>query len=511
MEVITEKPSAGTAKEKTKTKDRDLRAWISAVAALGELKKIDGADWDVEIGAITEMGHHLGEKSHALLFDNIKGYPKGFRVLSNTLNTVNRLALTLRMEPGYSRPEFVQAIKHRISDLKYVPPEVVKDGPVLENVFEGKDIDMWKFPTPKWHELDGGRYIGTGSIDVTRDPDEGWVNLGCYRVMIHDRDTLGFYISPGKQGRIMREKYFAKGEPCKVAVSFGQDPLLYLAGGMEVPHGVSEYAWVGALAGHPVQVIEGEYTGLPIPASAEIVVEAEALPGQDRDEGPFGEWTGYYASSIRPEPIMKVKRLYHRNDPIILGAPPTRPPCEFNYMRCFMRSAMIWQELEAAGVPDVRGVWCHEAGGSRLFTIVSIKQRYAGHARQAGMVAAYCHAGGYLGRYVIVVDDDIDVTNTNDVLWALTTRSNPEMDIEIIRRSWSGPLDPIIPKGQKGLSSRAVIDACRPYEWLKDFPPVAEPSPAVRRAAQQKWGQILSRTEGDPFDAKGSGEARKDG
>ncbi len=116
----------------------------------------------------------------------------------------------------------------------------------------------------------------------------------------------------------------------------------------------------------------------------------------------------------------------------------------------------------------------------------------AGHARQVGMVAAYCHAGGYLGRYVIVVDDDIDVTNTNDVLWALTTRSNPEVDIEIIRRSWSGPLDPIIPKGQKGHSSRAIIDACPPYEWLKDFPRVAASSPEVRRAAEEKWRKTLS-------------------
>ena len=471
---------------------RDLRGWIRAAEELGELKSIEGADWNVEIGAITELGHHRGEQSHALLFDNIKGYREGYRVVSNTLNTTKRLAMTLYMDTNYTRLEFVKDIKRHITDLKHIKPEVVKDGPILENVFEGKEIDMFKFPTPKWHELDGGRYIGTGSVDITRDPDDGWVNLGTYRVMIHDRDTLGFYISPGKQGRIMREKYFARGQSCKLAVSFGQDPLLYLAGGMEVPNGVSEYEWVGGLQGHPVPVIIGEYSGLPIPASSEIVVECEAVPGQDHNEGPFGEWTGYYASSMRPEPTMKVKRLYHRNNPILLGAPPTRPPCEFNYMRCFMRSAMIWQELEKAGVPDVTGVWCHEAGGSRLLNIVSIKQRYPGHARQAGMIAAYCHAGAYLGRYTIVVDDDIDVTNINDVLWALTTRSNPEVDIEIVRRSWSGPLDPIIPQAQRGHSSRAVIDACRPYEWMKDFPPVAESSPQVRRAAEAKWGKILS-------------------
>lgn len=471
--------------------ERDLREWIEQADKLGELKRINGADWNVEIGAVTELGHHRGEQSHALLFDNINGYPEGYRVLSNTMNTVNRIAMTLRMKPAHNRLDFVKNIKRHITDVKYIKPQVVKDGPVMENVFQGKEIDMWKFPTPKWHEQDGGRYIGTGSVDITRDPDEGWVNLGTYRVMIHDRDVLGFYISPGKQGRIMREKYFAKGQPCKVAVSFGQDPLIYLAGGIEVPHGVSEYDWVGGLQHSPVKVIEGEYTRLPFPASAEIVAECEALPGEDRNEGPFGEWTGYYGSSVRSEPTMKVQRLYHRNNPIILGAPPTRPPCEFCYMRCFVRAALIWQELEAAGIPDVCGVWCHEAGAARLLTVVAIKQRYPGHARQAGMVAAYCHAGGYLGRYVIVVDDDIDVTNTNDVLWSLSTRSNPEVDIEVIRRSWSGPLDPIIPT-QKGHSSRAIIDACRPYEWLNEFPTVAESSPAVRRAAEKKWGAILS-------------------
>ena len=473
--------------------NRDLRQWMAQADKLGELTTIDGADWDTEIGAVTELGHHMGERSSALLFDNIKGYPAGYRVLSNTLNSLKRLALTLHMDTNYSKSEFVKDVKRHIGGVKYLAPEIVKDGPVTQNVSEGKDIDLFKFPTPKWHELDGGRYIGTGSVDITRDPDSGWVNLGTYRVMIHDKNTLGFYISPGKHGRIMREKYFAKGEPCKVAVSFGHDPLIFLAGGMEVPNGVCEYDWVGGLQKAPVPVVIGDYTGLPIPASAEIVIEGESLPGEMRNEGPFGEWTGYYASSMRAEPTIRVKRVYHRDNPIILGAPPTRPPCEFNYMRCYLRSAMIWQELEAAGVPDVRGVWCHESGGSRLLVFVSIKQRYPGHARQAGMVAGFCHSAAYLGRYVVVVDEDIDVTNTDDVLWAIATRSNPDQDIEIVRRCWSGALDPIVPTDHKGHSSRAIIDACRPYEWIGDFPPVAESSDAVRRAAQLKWGKILAK------------------
>jgi 4-hydroxy-3-polyprenylbenzoate decarboxylase len=147
--------------------------------------------------------------------------------------------------------------------------------------------------------------------------------------------------------------------------------------------------------------------------------------------------------------------------------------------------------MEKAGVPDVQGVWLTVSGGSRLVLVVSIKQRYPGHARQAALVASQCHAGAYLGRYVIVVDEDIDPSNNDDVMWAMASRSDPVEDIEIIRRCWSGPLDPIIHPSKKGFNSRAIIDACRPYEWMKDFPKVAESSKEVLDATEKKWGRVL--------------------
>jgi len=165
------------------------------------------------------------------------------------------------------------------------------------------------FPTPRWHPLDGGRYIGTGSFDITRDPDDGWVNLGTYRVMVHDARRLGYYISPGKHGRLHRQKYFDRGQPCPVAMVFGSDPLLFLASCTEIPFGVSEYDWVGAIRGEPMQVTRGPGTGLPIPADAEIVVEGHASDQETLTEGPFGEWTGYYASDSRQEPVLTVEAL----------------------------------------------------------------------------------------------------------------------------------------------------------------------------------------------------------
>jgi 4-hydroxy-3-polyprenylbenzoate decarboxylase len=152
--------------------------------------------------------------------------------------------------------------------------------------------------------------------------------------------------------------------------------------------------------------------------------------------------------------------------------------------------------MEKAGVPDVKGVWLMVSGGSRLILVVSIKQRYPGHARQAALLASQCHAGAYLGRYVIVVDDDIDPSNTDEVLWAIGTRSDPAQDIDIIRRCWSGPLDPIIHPSQKGFNSRAIIDACRPFEWINDFPKVSASSQEVLDMTEKKWGKILFSSNG---------------
>ena len=474
---------------------RDLRDWIRKAEELGELKTLKKCDWNLEIGAITELVAHRDD-GPAVLFDEIKDYPKGYRVLSNSLSSRKRLALTLDLPEGETKMDFVRAWRERYKKIKPIPPKFVKKSPLFENVYKDKDVDLLKFPTPKWHDLDGGRYIGTGSIDITRDPDEGWVNWGTYRVMIHDKDSVGFYISPGKHGRIQRDKYISSGKPCKIAMSFGHDPLVFLAGSIEVPYAVPEYEFIGGVRGEPMELIEGEYSGLPIPANAEIVVEGDVVFDQTKVEGPFGEWTGYYASAERPEPFVRIKRLYHRNDPIILGSPPGRPPAELGWYRSYLRSALIWDEMEKAGVPDVKGVWLMVSGGSRLVIVVSIKQRYPGHAKQAAVVASQCHAGAYLGRYVIVVDDDIDPSNTDDVIWAMSSRSDPDTDIDIIRRCWSGPLDPIIQPGKKGFNSRAIIDACRPFEWMKDFPPVAESSKEVLDATAKKWGKVLFSSNG---------------
>ncbi|HUZ22001.1 MAG TPA: UbiD family decarboxylase [Acidimicrobiales bacterium] len=468
----------------------DLRDWLALVAATDDLRILEGVDLDENIGRITEMLQHT-EGAPAVLFDAIPGYPRGFRILVNAQSERRRLAITLGLPVDISVWDLMDEWERRMDTVKPLPIEIVDDGPVLEVVSTEDAVNLLELPVPLWHPADGGRYLGTGDCVITLDPDSNWVNMGTYRVMVHDERHTGLYISPGKHGRIHRDKAFERGEPLPVVVLCGMDPLLFVASCLEMPPGLSELEWAGGMRGRPVECVVGRYTGLPIPARAEIALEGFLHPDQLRLEGPFGEWTGYYASSAQQVPVLEVKALYRRNDPIMLGVPPEKPPFEAHRFRQYLRSANLRRELRLAGVPDVKAAWCHGVGGCRLFNVVAITQRYPGHAVQAGHIASQCRAGAYLGRITVVVDDDIDVSDLDEVIWAICTRSDPERSFEFIRRAWSGPLDPAIQPGKKGFNSRVVIDATRPWEWRDEFPPAVGPTPEEKAITRERWAWIL--------------------
>ena len=228
---------------------RDLRGWLEGVDSFGELRVVEGADWNQEIGAVAEVAAR-SETPPAVLFDKIIGYPAGRRVLTGIHNpTLKRQCLTNHLPLDYTRHQFIAAWKERLDQPSLIPPRVVDSGPLMENVFEGSDIDLFSLPAPFWHEGDGGRYLGTLDVTISRDLDEGWINLGCYRVMVHDKNTLALYMSPGHHGNIHRQKFFDRGQPFPVAISFGPDPLLWFFGQMDVPPGESEYDYAGGVRG----------------------------------------------------------------------------------------------------------------------------------------------------------------------------------------------------------------------------------------------------------------------
>ncbi len=473
----------------------DLREFIERIEAAGELMRVPGVNWDLEMGTLAEIVYHAKPEPPAILFENVPGYPDGMRLLSGATNSSKRLAIALGLPVPNGPLDVVRAYRDRMQSHRPIPPRVVDKGAATENVDRGAAVDLMKFPVPRLHEGDGGRYIGTDDLVIMRDPELDWVNAATYRSMLIDRNRVSLWMSPGKHGRQIREKYFRAGKACPVLISCGHDPLLFLAGGNELKFGIGEFDYAAGHRGLPYDVVLSELHGLPMPAHAEIVLEGEMREGEVACEGPFGEFTGYYASSPSEQPVVHVERVYYRNDPILSIASPMRPPSDFSFSKCVMKAGMIWDEVERAGLSGVTGVWCHEAGGARMFNVIAIKQAYPGHARQAGMLAASCQSASYLGRFVVVVDEDVDPTDLFDVLWAMCTRCDPAKDIEFIHRAWSGPLDPLLDKGSS-TNSRAVIDACRPFERLKDFPPVARASPELRRRVEAKFADVLAQLRG---------------
>ncbi len=473
--------------------NKDLRTWLEGVAAAGELTTVTGAEPMEEIGGIVDLfQRRMGNP--AVMFDEVPGFPKGFRVLANILTSTPRINIALGLPPQASEMELVQWWRRYMSDAPAFKPVSVNGGPVLENVHAGAAVDITKIPTPKWHEHDGGPYIGTGCMVVMKDPDSGWVNCGTYRIQSHGARLASIMMSPGKHGLIIMEKYHARGAPCPVAVVVGMHPALLMIGGLEIPYGKDEYDAIGGLLGEPVETMAMPKTGLPIPANAEIAFEGFIHPGDKVEEGPLGEWTGYYAGGRRPQPAIRIATLMHRNDPVLLGAIPAVPPNDNTFYLGTYRCGAVWSQLEAAGVPGVKGVWAHEAGGSRMWLTVSIRQLYGGHAKQAGLIASQCHGGAYANRWVVVVDDDIDPTNINDVIWAMCTRFDPREGMELLRGCWSSHLDPMCydPDTDRR-NARVVIDACKPFARRDTFPQIARSSPALDERIRAKWGNILPK------------------
>jgi UbiD family decarboxylase len=476
----------------------DLREFIDAAGAIGEYKKIDGAHWNLEIGCITEL--MAEQDGPLLLFDAIPGYPKGFRIVTNALGTARRFALALGLSPDAPKLEILRAWRSNLHSLKPFSPIEVSSGPITENVLEGSRIDLEIFPTPKWHEHDGGRYIGTGDMIITKDPDSGWINVGTYRACVVDKSRLTVWIIEHKHGKQIARKYWQAKRRCPVAIVLGCEPATWMAAPSAAKAGVSEYDYAGALRGEPVAVIRAPFTGLPVPATSEIVVEGEIPPPEEESEveGPFGEWPGYYTHTGK-ECVVRVKRILYRDHPIILGNPPLLPITERYGIPLF--AARIWDHLEQSGVSDVQGIWCH---CHTLMVVVALKQRYAGHAMHALTAIAGMQTGASMYRYYIAVDDDIDPVDLKQVIWAMCTRVDPAESIQILK-SWTSDLDPRLPpeKRDKGdfTMSRMLIDACEPFVWRDRFPMANKFSAEKREEVWQKWLAQLntSKLRSDPI------------
>lgn len=472
----------------------DLREWLKAAEDSDQLKTILGADPSLEIGAASQLNYRR-KRPQALLFDEISGYQPGYRVLTGSICSPKLMGMALGLGDDLDDLGLVEALRGKprewTNNIGKFPAIEVDTGPVFENVQSKDEINFLSFPCPLWHELDGGLYVGTGCAVVTTDPDTGVLNMGAYRMQVQDEGrSVTVNIEAGKHGAQHVRRWFEKEGRAPITASLGQHPVFLIVAGTEVPLGVSEMDYAGAILGERVPFVRGPDTGLPILAESELAFEGWLYPDRKRHEGPFGEWTGYYSGEVMPVLSPEVTGLFYRNNPINLGSPPGKPPHDFSYMKAVMKSAMAMDGLVSTGLAGVAGVWCHESGGGRSIIAVALEQRYAGHSRQAGYLAAQHPVTSYMNRVVIVVDHDINPRDLEEVMWAVSTRCDPARDIDIMRYSWGSRVDPLRLAGEPTYNSRALIDACRPFERLPDFPVVAESSPEILRRVADRWPEL---------------------
>ena len=383
---------------------------------------------------------------------NLKGEPSGFRLMSNAFATRDKVALALDLAKDQWRMETSFEFARRSMDP--IEPVVVTsaDAPVHEVVRTGEEVDLYDLPVVTHHVMDGRPYL----VDaiVAADPETGVHNSSHHRQVIKDRNHLGLWMSPRHLWNYC-QRAEERGEPLPIAHVHGHHPGFFLGSEALIPMDADEYDAIGGVLGEPLRLVPSKSFGdrLMVPADAEVVIEGEVLPGVRDAEGPFGEFTGYYGPQ-RWGPVVRVTAITHRHDPIWLNILVGHP--DTSILGGIPKEAGIFEAIKAA-LPTVKAVHFPISGTCRFHAYISIDKKVDGEANQAAM-AAFPHHDEL--KHIIVVDADIDVFNEREVLWAMATRVQPDMDVNIIREVRGGSLDPSAVRHAVG--SKMIIDATMP-------------------------------------------------
>jgi 4-hydroxy-3-polyprenylbenzoate decarboxylase len=389
------------------------------------------------------------------------------------------------MPEDFSYEQIVEEYNKRSG--RVIPPVVSDRGPCKENILLGDDIDLFRFPVPYIHEGDGGRYIGTWHIVITKDPDSGWVNWGMYRLMVIDRKTMACQIRPDQHiGIHYHQKYEARNKPMEFAVAIGTEPVSSILSATRVPAGLNEADVAGGLRGAPVELVKCESVDLFVPATSEIVIEGVAPPHERLSEGPFGEYTGYLSRDNRPKPVFRVTAITYRNNPIQVHSCMGVPVDDSAVVTTVIRAANILQELKGKGFP-VRMVYCPPEAVSHM-AVISTDVPFTNFAKHLACAVWGSNSGRTLW-YLIVVDKDIDPTKMDQVLWALTSRCHPHRGIFSMGSSWGIALPTFLSRFERehGLGSQVLFDCTWPKEWPKeDIPKTASFEEVWPKEIQEK-------------------------
>ncbi|HEY2987016.1 MAG TPA: UbiD family decarboxylase [Candidatus Binatia bacterium] len=453
----------------------DLKEFLKVLEREGELKRIKApVDPRHEIGAICKV---LNERpgSPAVLFENVKG--STMPVVGQLLFGDKRVAMALGLSQENVFDETVKRATHPI------PPRLVSDAPCQEVVMEGRDVDLTKLPICTNNPNDGGPYITAGHV-IIKDPEYG-MNLGIYRMMLVSKNEVSLRLTPGHDGYDFMKNAEKRGQKkFEVAVSVGVPPAVYVASQFEPRIGVYELEIAGGLAGEPVDVVKCRTVDLEVPALAEIVLEGElSIPAKTGGEGPFGEFCGYTTQKVPNERIMTIQAVTHRKNPIWHNIWLGKPPHEHLYVDALTYAVAAYQELKPA-YPALKKAYAPPWGVS-IVLILQVEGRLKRPGLMNNMLAASLYTRSGKWKHVIVVDEDINLYDPNEILWALTTRFQPAADMYVIPKGITSSLEPS--STADGVTSKMMIDATIKEGFRGQ---VAQPTDEMRETVLKRWKEF---------------------
>jgi UbiD family decarboxylase len=452
----------------------DLHEFLKVLEEEHELVKIKAeVDATHELGAICKI-HNERPNSPALLFENVKGHK--IPVVGQLLASDRRVALAL----GLSQENVFDETVRRASQP--MPTRLVASGPCQDVVYEGADVDVTKLPLCTNNPRDGGPYITAGHV-IIKDPEYG-NNLAIYRMMLVSKNEVTIRFTPGHDGHdFMRNAEKRGQEKFQVAVCIGVPPAVYVASQFEPRAGVYELEIAGALGGEAVDVVNCRTIDLAVPALAEIVLEGElTIPAKTGAEGPFGEFCGYTTAQVPNERIMKLKAITHRRNPIYHNIWLGKPPHEHLYVDALTYAVAAYQELKPA-YPALKKAYAPPWGVS-IVLILQLEKRLMRRGIANNILASSLYTRSGKWKHVIVVDEDINIEDPNQVLWALTTRFQPATDMFVIPRSITSSLEPSA--DADGFTSKLMLDLTIKENFRGE---VAEPTDAMRAKVLQRWAE----------------------
>lgn len=484
-------------------KYRDLRDFISQLEKLGELKYVSRpVSPNLEMTEICDRV--LRTHGPAVLFKNPEGY--NIPVLANLFGTPHRVALgmgeqsvTALREVGkllayLKEPEPPKGLKDAwdkwpvLKQVLYMTPKVISNAPCQEVIWEGSEVDLGRLPIQTCWPGDAAPLISWGLV-VTRGPNKPRQNLGIYRQQVIASNKVIMRWLAHRGGALDYQEWLQMhpGQPFPLAVVIGADPATILGAVTPVPDSLSEYQFAGLLRGSKTELVQCIGCDLQVPASAEIVLEGKIHPGEIAIEGPFGDHTGYY-NEQETFPVFTIDRITMRRDPIYHSTYTGKPPDEPAILGVALNEVFV--PLLQKQFPEISDFYLPPEGCSYRLAIVSMRKQYSGHAKRV-MFGIWSYLRQFMyTKFIIVVDNDIDIRNWQEVIWAITTRVDPSRDTLLVDNTPIDYLDFASPVS--GLGSKMGLDATNkwPGETARDWGTPISMDEVTKNRVDRMWSEL---------------------